>query len=40
MKHYYSIGEAAKILGISVQTLRYYDSIALLHPKVVNKKTS
>lgn len=40
MKHYYSIGEAAKILGISVQTLRYYDSIALLHPKVVNEKTS
>ena len=35
----YSIGEAAEILGISVQTLRYYDKIKLLEPAYINPNT-
>lgn len=35
----YSIGEAAEILGISVQTLRYYDKIKLLEPAYTNPNT-
>ncbi|MDD5922091.1 MAG: helix-turn-helix domain-containing protein [Eubacteriales bacterium] len=38
-RDYYSIGEVSKIMGISVQTLRYYDSIDLLKPAHVNKRT-
>lgn len=29
---YFSTGQAAKKLGITVRTLRYYDQIGLLHP--------
>jgi DNA-binding transcriptional MerR regulator len=32
MKEYYTIGETAKLLGVSTQTLRYYDRIELLNP--------
>ncbi len=39
MKTYYSIGETAKLLGITVQTLRYYERIGLVTPKVVNERT-
>ena len=30
-----SIGELAKLMGISVRTLRYYDAIGLLKQKAV-----
>ena len=30
-----SIGELAKLMGISVRTLRYYDAIGLLKPSAV-----
>ena len=30
-----SIGEVAKLMGISVRTLRYYDAIGLLKPSAV-----
>lgn len=30
-----SIGEVAKLMGISVRTLRYYDAIGLLRPSAV-----
>ncbi len=30
-----SIGELAKLMGISVRTLRYYDAIGLLRPSAV-----
>lgn len=33
---YYSIGEVADLLGISAQTLRYYDKIGMLQPAHVN----
>lgn len=36
LKDLYSIGEVAKIMGTSVQTLRYYSSIDLLNPKYIN----
>ena len=39
MQKYYSIGEAAKVMGISVQTLRHYSKIKLLNPKYVNPET-
>lgn len=29
---YFSTGQAAKKLGLTVRTLRYYDQIGLLHP--------
>ena len=35
-KHLYSIGEVAKIMGVSVQTLRYYSSIGLVSPQYTN----
>lgn len=35
----YSIGEVAKILGISVQSLRYYSNIGLLTPAYTNPET-
>ena len=39
MKDLYSIGEVAKIMGVSIQTLRYYSSIDLLQPKYTNPAT-
>ncbi|MCI8342526.1 MAG: MerR family transcriptional regulator [Firmicutes bacterium] len=39
MKDLYSIGEVAKIMGVSVQTLRYYSSINLINPAYINPTT-
>jgi DNA-binding transcriptional MerR regulator len=39
MKELYSIGEVSKIMGISVQALRYYSSINMLNPKYINPST-
>lgn len=36
MKHLYSIGEVSDIMGISVQTLRYYSTIGLISPTHIN----
>ncbi|MCL6602129.1 MAG: MerR family transcriptional regulator [Paenibacillus sp.] len=36
---YYSIGQAAKICNISVQTLRYYDKLGLVIPSDTDKLT-
>lgn len=35
-KNYYTIGELAKLTGLSIQTLRYYDRIALFKPAYVD----
>lgn len=39
MKEYYSIGETAKLLGVSTQTLRYYDRENILKPVYTNDQT-
>ena len=39
MKEYYSIGETAKLLGVSTQTLRYYDRENILKPVRINDQT-
>ena len=39
MKEYYSIGETAKLLGVSTQTLRYYDRENILKPVRTNDQT-
>ncbi len=39
MKKYYTIGEAASLLGVTTQTLRYYDKIRLLSPDYCDEKT-
>ena len=39
MRELYSIGEVAKIMGVSIQTLRYYSSIDLLQPSYINPST-
>ena len=39
MKEYYSIGETAKLLGVSAQTLRYYDREGILRPNYINEQT-
>jgi len=39
LKDLYSIGEVAKIMGVSIQTLRYYNSIDLLQPEYTNPAT-
>ena len=39
MQKYYTIGDVSKIMGISTQTLRYYNSIDLLKPAYVNEDT-
>ena len=39
MKEYYSIGETAKLLGVSSQTLRYYDREGILRPNYINEQT-
>lgn len=37
MNELYSIGEVSKMTGVSIDTLRYYDSIGLLHPNYINE---
>ena len=39
MKEFYSIGETAKLLGVSTQTLRYYDREDILKPVHINDQT-
>ncbi|MCJ7856111.1 helix-turn-helix domain-containing protein [Lachnospiraceae bacterium NSJ-143] len=39
MKGLYTIGETAKLLGVSTQTLRYYDKIGLLSPCHTDNET-
>lgn len=39
MKELYTIGETASLLGISTQTLRYYDKIGLLSPGHTDQNT-
>ena len=39
MKKLYSIGETAKIMGISVQTLRNYSAFSFLQPAYINEET-
>ena len=39
MKDYYTIGETAKLLGVSTQTLRYYDREGILRPTYINEQT-
>lgn len=39
MKKLYSIGETAKITGISVQTLRNYSNFSFLHPAYINEES-
>lgn len=39
MKKLYSIGETAKLMGISVQTLRHYSNMNLLSPAYINEET-
>lgn len=36
---YYSIGQAARICNISIQTLRYYDKIGLVNPTNTDKQS-
>lgn len=38
MKEYYSIGETAKLLGISAQSLRHYEKIEILRPKKISSE--
>ena len=40
MKEYLSIGEFAKLSGLSVKALRYYDRIGVLKPEYVSSDTS
>ena len=39
MKELYTIGEVSKLIGISSQTLRYYDKIGVVKPAFVNEAT-
>jgi MerR family transcriptional regulator, activator of bmr gene len=39
MKKYLSIGEVAKLKGISVKSLRYYGELGILPPAYINKET-
>lgn len=39
MKELYTIGEVAKMMGVSVQTLRHYNKIGLIKPKYINPST-
>lgn len=38
MNGYYSIGETASLLGVTMQTLRYYDKIGLLKPAHIDEE--
>jgi len=39
MENLYPIGKVAKIMGVSVQTLRYYGNIGLIEPAQINPTT-
>lgn len=39
VKKYYTIGETAALLGVTTQTLRYYDKIGLLSPAYCDENT-
>ena len=39
MGQYFKIGEMAKLFGINLRTLRYYDEVGLLHPIRVDPDT-
>ena len=39
MKDRYTIGETARLLGVSAQTLRYYDRENILRPDCINEQT-
>ncbi len=39
MKDHYTIGETAKLLGVSTQTLRYYDRENIIKPDYINEET-
>jgi len=39
MEDLYPIGKVAKIMGVSVQTLRYYSNIGLIDPAYINPTT-
>ncbi|MDU2064461.1 MAG: MerR family transcriptional regulator [Sporomusaceae bacterium] len=38
MKKYYTIGETAKLLGVTAQTLRHYEKIGILEPRYISEK--
>ena len=39
MKEYYRIGETASLMGITTQTLRFYDKIGLVKPIKIDPRT-
>lgn len=39
MVKYYTIGETAKLLGVTTQTLRHYEKIGILAPKYIAEET-
>lgn len=39
MKKFYSIGETAKLAGMTIETLRHYDRIGLLKPAKVDRQS-
>ena len=39
MNKLYTIGETAKLLGVSPRTLRYYDEINLIKPTYIDEDT-
>ena len=39
MKEYYRIGETASLMGITTQTLRFYDKIGLVKPVKIDPRT-
>lgn len=39
MVKYYTIGETAKLLGVTTQTLRHYEKIGILEPKYISGET-
>ena len=39
MKSYYTIGETAKLLGVTTQTLRHYEKIGILQPRKIDSHT-
>lgn len=40
MKGYLSIGKVAKLKGVSIKSLRYYDEIGILKPAYINRQTN